>query len=197
MDGRPDPRQSKYSWAIGKQLIEQIVRCVLVMGRSGMGCIHIVNVVCRFINIAIRCKQLLLLNIHSWMLSLFSLNLLVSLPYFLRITFLADKITNHVSAQTELWLENLKERTWCRWKENIKMYLKGLIHSQFLTQFWAVRAVNNWARIGPCQREYGVDSFCSRWGPVVGCRENDDETRFYERIIIMWRPIGFSRRIVL
>lgn len=95
---------------MGKQLIEQTVRCILVMGSSVMGYKHIVNLVCRFINIAIRCKQLMLLSIHSWMLSLFSLMLFVSLSYFLRIALLADEITNHVSAQAEIWLENLKER---------------------------------------------------------------------------------------
>ena len=75
-----------------------------------MGYKHIVDLVCRFINIAIRCTQLMLLSIHSPMLLLFSLKLFVSLSYFLRISFLVDKIMNHVSAQTELWLENLKER---------------------------------------------------------------------------------------
>jgi uncharacterized protein YejL (UPF0352 family) len=73
LDGRPDPRQSKYSNATGEQLIEQIVQCMLVMGSSDMGLKHIVNLVCRFINLAIRCKQLMLLSIHSWMLSIFSL----------------------------------------------------------------------------------------------------------------------------
>ena len=56
----------------------------------------------------------------------FLLKLFVSLSYFLRITFVADKITNHDSAQREISLENLKERPRCRWKENTKMYLKGL-----------------------------------------------------------------------
>lgn len=113
--------------------LEQIVRCIIITGSSDMGYKHVANFVCKFMNVPIRLKQLVLLSVHSRMLWSFALKLFVSVTLSLRITFLTDKITNHVSAQTGLWLENLKRRPWRRWKDNITKDIKGPITLSFHT----------------------------------------------------------------